>query len=150
VWGLIHGVGTNILFVAGVNMGSRAGAGLQSKSKLLNPDFPFIRGVRILTTLLLLYVAIVVQIQVRKSPARDTHADPRALTCTQAHKHAHTHWCTYEHTGTLAAIPLLQTPVHPPFHARPRWAFFGTRLNATERTRSTLICSSTVISYSKS
>jgi len=48
----------------GINMGSRAGAGLQSKSKLLNPDFPFIRGVRILTTLLLLYVAVVVQIQV--------------------------------------------------------------------------------------
>ena len=139
-------------------MGSRAGAGLQSKSKLLNPDFPFIRGVRILTTLLLLYVAIVVQIQVRKSPARDTHADPRALTSTQAHKahkhtntqHALTHLCTYAHTDTLAAIPLLQTPVHPPIHARPRWAFFGTRLNATERTRSTLICSSTVISFSKS
>jgi hypothetical protein len=50
-------------FEAGVNLTSRE-IGLQSKSKLFNPDFPFIRCQRIISTLLLLYVAIVVQLQV--------------------------------------------------------------------------------------
>ena len=38
--------------------------GLQSKNKLFNPDFPFIRCQRMISTLLLLYVAVVVQLQV--------------------------------------------------------------------------------------
>jgi len=38
--------------------------GLQSKSRLFHPDFPAIRAVRLLSTVLLLYVAIWVQMQV--------------------------------------------------------------------------------------
>jgi hypothetical protein len=65
-------------------MGSHS-KGLQSKGKLLNPDFPFVRGLRILSTFLLLYVAIVVQIQVRKSPACGPES-ANMHTSTQAHK----------------------------------------------------------------
>ena len=49
--------------MAGVSF-DQSDRGLQSKSRLLNPDFPLIRTWRLLSTILLLYVAIVVQVQV--------------------------------------------------------------------------------------
>ena len=49
--------------LAGVNLTS-GNIGLQSKSRLFHPDYPLVRCQRLISTLLLLYVAIVVQVQV--------------------------------------------------------------------------------------